>query len=295
MDAIDRIRAFNRFYIGHLGLLSRSYLGSGLGLTEVRILHDLDAENVPKARAVALGLGLDEGYVSRVLAGFERRGWLERQRGTGDARVRDLALTQAGRAAAAGLRAASRAALVQVIPAARIGAVAAALDATEAAFGVGEVVLRDLQPGDAGWIIGRHGALYAEDEGFDATFEALVADILAAFLRHHDPARERGWIAVRGSRRLGSVIVVAETPQVAKLRLVLVERCERGTGLAQRMLETAMSFARDAGYTGMRLWTHESHRAAGRLYARNGFILTEATPARSFGQNVVAQVWQRAL
>lgn len=295
MDAIDRIRAFNRFYTGHLGLLSRSYLGSGLGLTEVRILHDLDAERVPKARALAHRLGLDEGYVSRVLAGFERRGWLERRRGAGDARVRDLALTVEGRAAAAGLRAASRAALAEVIPAARIGAVAAALSEAEAAFGIGEVVLRDLQPGDAGWIIGRHGALYAEDEGFDATFEALVADILAAFLRHHDPARERGWIAVRGSQRLGSIFVVAETPQVAKLRLVLVERSERGTGLAQRMLETAMGFARGAGYSAMRLWTHESHRAAGRLYARNGFILTEATPARSFGQDVVAQVWQRAL
>ncbi|WP_309668290.1 helix-turn-helix domain-containing GNAT family N-acetyltransferase [Tabrizicola sp.] len=295
MDSIDRIRAFNRFYTGHLGLLSRNYLGSGLGLTEVRILHDLDATEPPRARDLALGLGLDEGQVSRVLAGFGRRGWLERRPSEVDARVRDLGLTAAGRQVVAELRAASRAALAEVIPVARAEVVARTLAEAEAALGRGEIALRDLAPGDAGWIIERHGALYAEDEGFDVTFEALVAEILGAFLRQHDPARERGWIAARATLRLGSIFVVAEAPKVAKLRLFLVERSERGTGLAQQMLETALDFARGAGFTSIRLWTHESHRAAGRLYARNGFRLTEAHPVQSFGQDMVTQAWERDL
>ncbi len=295
MDAIDRIRAFNRFYTGHLGLLSRSYLGSGLGLTEARILHDLDAAEPPRARDLARRLSLDEAQVSRVLAGFERRGWLERRPAVQDARVRDLALTVAGQAETAGLRAASRAALAAVIPATRADALVATLAEAEAILSSGEAVLRGLGPGDAGWIIERHGVLYAEDDGFDATFEALVAEILAAFLRQHDPVRERGWVAVRGALRLGSIFVVAETPEVAKLRLFFVEKSERGTGLAQRMLETALDFAHGAGFGTMRLWTHESHCAAGRLYRRNGFELTEARPTRSFGQDLVTQVWQRTL
>jgi DNA-binding MarR family transcriptional regulator/GNAT superfamily N-acetyltransferase len=295
LDVLDRIRAFNRFYSGHLGLLTDSYLGSGLRLTEARILHDLDQPDPPRARDLARDLRLDEGQVSRVLAGFQRRGWLKRRPSAGDARARDLVLTAAGRAQVAALREASRAALSTVIPAARLEGVAQALADARAALETGEITLRGLQPGDAGWVISRHGALYAADEGFDEGFEALVAEILSSFLRRHDPARERGWIAARGPLRLGSIFVVAETPEVAKLRLFFVEKSERGTGLAQRMLETAMGFAQGAGFTSMRLWTHESHRAAGRLYARNGFALTRSGPARSFGQPVVEQVWERRL
>ncbi|MCF1708378.1 GNAT family N-acetyltransferase [Tabrizicola sp. J26] len=159
--------------------------------------------------------------------------------------------------------------------------------------------MRDLQPGDAGWIISRHGALYARDEGFDSSFEALVAEIVAGFLRRHDPARERGWIAEgQEGERLGSIFCVGEDParpEVAKLRLFLVEPEARGTGLATTMLQACLAFARAAGYRHMRLWTHESHRAAGRLYARNGFRLSDSRPARSFGQDVVEQTWERPL
>jgi DNA-binding MarR family transcriptional regulator len=299
MDTIDRIRAFNRFYTGRLGLLGRSYLGSGLGLTEVRILHDLNAGPV-RARVLAQAIGVDEGQLSRTLKRFETEGWLTRRVATDDARQRDLALTETGRALADALRDRSRAEIGGMVDALAEGDRAL----LGAAFGTierllarpeGEVTLRALRPGDAGWIIARHGALYAEDEGFDPTFEALVAEILAAFLRSHDPARARGWIAARGEDRLGSIFCVAETEEVAKLRLFFVEKSERGTGLAQRMLDTCMDFARGAGYRHMRLWTHESHRAAGRLYARNGFALTGTHPARSFGQDVVEQVWERAL
>jgi DNA-binding MarR family transcriptional regulator len=297
MDSIDHIRAFNRLWTGRIGLLSRSYLDSGLGLTEVRVLHDL-ADGPVRARSLAQGLALDEGYLSRMLRQFEARGWITRVVVEGDARARDIALTADGHAQAKALKAASRDA---------IAAMMAGLDGVQqhllqdglaratAALADQPVTLRALQPGDAGWITARHGAIYAADEGFDATFEALVAEILAAFLRGHDPARERGWIAARGDQRLGSIFCVAGPDGTAKLRLFFVEHAARGSGLAQRMLDTCIGFARDAGYPRIRLWTHESHRAAGRLYARNGFALTDSRAARSFGQDVVEQTWERDL
>lgn len=158
-----------------------------------------------------------------------------------------------------------------------------------------EVILRPFGEADAAWIVARHGALYAEAEGFDATFSVLVAGIVRDFLAGHNANRERGWIAVRGGGRLGSIFCVDAGDGVAKLRLFLVEPEARGTGLAQRMLEACVGFARAAGYRRMRLWTHESHRAAGRLYARNGFLLTASVAARSFGVDVVEQTWEREL
>lgn len=297
MDAIDRLRAFNRFYTGWLGVLGRSYLGSGLGLTEVRVLHDLDREAPVRPRDLARALGLDEGYLSRMLAALARRGWVVQAPLPGDRRTRAATLTPAGRAVVAELRGQSRTALARAVPGAVQAALVERLEAARALIegGAAPVVLRGLAPGDAGWIVSRHGALYARDEGFDATFEALVAEIVAGFLRGHDPARERGWIAAQGEVRQGSIFCVDAGDGVAKLRLFLVEPEARGTGLAQRMLETCLVFAREAGYRRMRLWTHESHRAAGRIYARNGFALTAAAPARSFGQDVVEQTWERAL
>ncbi|WP_318248251.1 GNAT family N-acetyltransferase, partial [Xinfangfangia pollutisoli] len=213
-------------------------------------------------------------------------------------RARLLALTPAGMAEAQRLKAASRAGLAEMLqplpPPARAALAEGLATATEA-LDPPPVTLTPLQPGDAGWVIARHGAVYARDEGYDASFEALVAEILAGFLRRHDPTREAGWIARQGSRRLGSIFVMAEDAETARLRLVFLEAEARGTGLAQRLLDTALGFARAAGYRRMVLWTHESHRAAGRLYAKNGFALTASTPARAFGCDVVDQTWERAL
>jgi GNAT superfamily N-acetyltransferase len=157
----------------------------------------------------------------------------------------------------------------------------------------GTVTLRDLEIGDAGWLIEQHGVLYARDEGFDASFEALVAEILAAFIRDHDPSAERAFVAVEGSRRLGSVFCVRSgEPGVAKLRLFLLVPEARGRGLGQRLLDACVAFARDAGYRTLRLWTHESHRAACALYAKNGFRLTDSRPVRSFGVDLVEQSWE---
>jgi len=157
------------------------------------------------------------------------------------------------------------------------------------------IALHPFQPEDADWLVARHGALYAAEEGFDESFPRLVSGIVAEFLAQRLEGREAGWIAWRGDQRLGSIFVVEEDAQTAKLRLVLLEPAARGTGLAQRLLEHALDFARGAGYGRMRLWTHESHRAAGRLYARNGFALVASEAKRSFGQDVVAQTWERDL
>ena len=156
------------------------------------------------------------------------------------------------------------------------------------------VTLRDLAIGDAGWLIQRHAELYAADEGLDATFEPLVAEILADFLRNRDPAAERAFIAVdQDNQRLGSVFCVqsGETG-IAKLRLFLLEPAARGLGLGQRLLDACLGFARETGYRKMRLWTHESHTAACALYAKNGFVCTASEPVRSFGVDLVEQTWE---
>jgi len=158
-----------------------------------------------------------------------------------------------------------------------------------------ERLIKPFIPADADWVITRHAALYASDEGYDASFVALVAQIVADFVAAQPADGANGWIAWHGEQRQGCVFVVQESPTVAKLRLFLVEPDSRGTGLAQRLLETALGFSRDSGYKDMRLWTHESHAAAGRLYARNGFSLVESTKNRAFGCDVVDQIWHRKL
>lgn len=155
------------------------------------------------------------------------------------------------------------------------------------------VELRDLAIGDAGWLIQRHAELYARDEGFDASFEALVAEILAGFIRNRDPATERAFIVVSGNTRLGSIFCVRSgTPGIAKLRLFLLEPEARGLGLGRRLLAACLGFAREAGYTALELWTHESHRAACALYEKAGFRCTGSRPVRSFGVNLVEQSWE---
>jgi DNA-binding MarR family transcriptional regulator/GNAT superfamily N-acetyltransferase len=300
MDEIDQIRAFNRLWTQQMGILSRSYLGSGLGLAEARVLHDLDAPGPHRARALAAALGLDEGQLSRIIAGFARKGWLERAPDPADARARTLLLSPAGQAVVAGLKAASRGALqgmmAQLSGPNRAGLVAGLEKAATALQTQEAPRIRLLAPGDAGWILQRHAEIYAVDEGFDASFEPLVAEILLAFLRQYDPQREAGWVAWQGRQRLGSIFCMTSgpaTPDTAKLRLFLLEHAARGTGLAQDMMDQCLGFAQAAGYRKMRLWTHESHRAAGKLYARNGFRPIDSQPVHQFGQDLVDQTWER--
>lgn len=161
----------------------------------------------------------------------------------------------------------------------------------DAGMGDKAIILRDLAIGDAGWLIQQHGELYAADEGFDATFEALVAEILADYIRHRDPTCERAWIAVRGGQRLGSIFCVRQDGETAKLRLFLLVPESRGLGLGKRLLAACIAYARDTGYRRLQLWTHESHTAACALYAAYGFTLTGSKPVRSFGIDLVEQTW----
>ncbi|MBF9034674.1 GNAT family N-acetyltransferase [Rhodobacterales bacterium HKCCE2091] len=302
MDAIDRIRAFNRAHTRRIGLLDQGYLDKGLSLPEVRVLFELAHGPGWTARALAEALGLTEGYLSRLIARLVAAGLVRRRPNAGDHRAFDLALTDAGSEKAAALQALSRSQVAGWFEGRAPGTdaqVAEALETAEAALTPPDpdrVAFRDLAIGDAGWLIERHGTLYARDEGFDESFEALVAGILADFIQTRDPARERAWIAWDGPRRLGSVFCVeGRAPDIAKLRLFLLDPAARGMGLGQRLLELCLGFARDTGYRRLELWTHESHRAACALYAKNGFELTDSRPAHSFGVDVIEQEWGKDL
>lgn len=295
-NTVDRIRAFNRFYSKQMDLLGRSYLDSGFTLSEVRALHDLAAGDGPTARDLASALALDEGYLSRILKRFRARGWIERHPDPGDARRGRLRLTPAGLAGLTPLRARARdriEAQIGHLAGPERDALTAAMARIETILAgrAAPVVLRDLEPGDAGWVIGRHGALYARDEGYDHRFEALVARIVADILSFEHPDQGRGWITDQGGQRVGSVFCVRETADTARLRLFLIEPEARGQGLGRRMLAAAMDWARARGHRRMTLWTHESHRAACALYARAGFRLTASEPGQAFGQSVVDQTW----
>ncbi|MEL6169310.1 MAG: MarR family winged helix-turn-helix transcriptional regulator [Pseudomonadota bacterium] len=302
MDSIDRIRAFNRSYLRKMGLLSRNYLGTEMTVTEARVLFELAHDDELAARAIAHRLDLDEGYLSRVLSRFEAKGWILRRLDPEDGRARVLSLTDAGRAAFAPLEAASRADIAERLegrPAAAIERATEAMDQIDAALdpaASGELILRDLCVGDMGWLIQQHAELYARDEGFDDSFEPLVAEILAAYARTRDRQTERAFIACRGKVRLGSIFCVQSGEAgVAKLRLFLLVPEARGLGLGRRLLQACLGFAREAGYVRMRLWTHESHEAACALYAKHGFVLTRSEPVHSFGVDLVEQTWEIVL
>jgi DNA-binding MarR family transcriptional regulator/GNAT superfamily N-acetyltransferase len=295
MDAIDRIRDFNRFYTRALGLTGRSYLQSGRTLAEVRLIHEIGEGGAVTARALGQALGIDEAQLSRMLGRLAREGLVARQADAADGRQVLLSLTDQGRAMLAGFSAQSRAALAALIPEARREGLAEALEAARGMIQPWEPVIRTLRPGDAGWIIGTHGALYARDEDYDQSFEALVARIMAEFLEHGDPARECAWIAAEGERRLGTISCMREDEETARLRLFILVPEARGLGLGQRLHDTCVGFARAAGYRRMVLWTHESHRAACALYAKNGWRLVRSVPATAYGQSVVDQDWEITL
>jgi DNA-binding MarR family transcriptional regulator/predicted N-acetyltransferase YhbS len=300
MDEIDRIRAFNRAHTRRLGLLRQGYLEAGLSLAEARVIFELADGIGWTAGALSQHLGLNEGYLSRLLSRLSKSGLVEKTRHPQDGRAHILGLTRDGLIRAAELTALSRAQIeswVDGMPEAELDQLVARMEAVEASLArqsapAPEVELRDLAIGDAGWLVEQHGVLYARDEGFDASFEALVAEILADFIRHGDPACERGWIAWQDGARVGSIFCVkGPEPGLAKLRMFLLLPEARGLGLGQRLLDTCISYARETGYRRMVLWTHESHEAACALYRKNGFSLDSSVPVTSFGVDLVEQQW----
>lgn len=301
-NATDAIRAFNRFYTRQIGLLDQGFLGSPFTLTEGRVLYELAYRDNPTATEIARELSLDAGYLSRLLQKLERQGHLARGRDAQDGRQRPLRLTKTGRRIFAGLDRASGeqiAAMIAALTPGQLGELVGSMqtvrrllkpDTPQAAFS-----LRPLRIGDVGWIIHRQGILYAEEYGWDATYEGLVAEILGSFVKQFDPAAENAWVAERGGAVVGSVFLVRESAAVAKLRLLYVEPGARGLGIGRGLVDACTAFAREKGYRTLRLWTNDVLVSARRIYQAAGFRLVKEERHHSFGKDLVGQTWELAL
>lgn len=296
---ISAIRDFNRLYTRQLGLLERGFLGSKLTLTEARVLYELAQRSDVTASEIAGLLHLDMGYLSRILAKFQRRGWLSRKASSADARRQHLRLSAAGRAAFRPLDSEAKAQIAGMIapltPADRDSLVAAMREVKRAVAPPAEqpdVQIRDLKVGDIGWITHRQGILYAEEYGWDVTYEALVAKILSEFVSEFDPKRDGAWIAERGGAIVGSVFLVKVSKTVAKLRLLYVEPRARGAGIGQRLVQACIDGARARGYRKLELWTNDVLASARRIYESKGFRLVRQETHRSFGKKLTGQFWE---
>ena len=298
-DRIEAVRHFNRWYTQQVGALRGDLLATPYPLPQARVLFELAHRDGVTAADLAATLGLDRSYLSRLLAGLEKKGLVLRARDKADARRQSLALTAAGRRAFADLDRRSRdevRAILAPLAPERERRLLGAMAAIEHVLGAGETTevpftLRAHEPGDLGWVVSRHGALYAREYGWDASFEALVAEIAAKFLREFDPARERAWIVERDGERVGCVFVVGESASVAKLRMLLVEPDARGLGLGRRLVAECLRFARSVGYRELVLWTNDVLHAARRLYVEAGFTLVGEQRHTSFGHPLVGQTW----
>lgn len=305
---IEAVRRFNRFYTRKIGILQAGLLHSPFSLTKVRVLYELAHRENLTASVLGRELGLDGGYLSRMLRGFIRQGLITRKSSPRDSRQNLLKLTSRGRNVFATLnarsqqevrgmlRSVSSAEQPQLLEAMRIiqtllkDSSNGASEAKKAPF-----TLRSPQAGDLGWVVHRHGALYAQEYGYDERFEAIVAQIVAEFVQKFDPKRERCWIAEKDSEIVGSVMLVKKSPTVAKLRLLLVEPSARGLGLGRRLINECISFARKAGYKKMTLWTQSELHPARHLYKQAGFRLAGRRKHRDFGNTSVAEIWDLKL
>lgn len=302
---IDRVRRFNRFYTRTIGVLQDGYLRSPFSLAEVRVLYELAHRERATATELARELDLDAGYLSRILSGFDRRGLLERARSVRDGRESVLSLTRLGQDAFTPLETHVRdeiGALLARLSDQQQRELVGAMQTIESLLGVRPVpvdppayILRQHRPGDMGWVVERHGALYAQEYGFDEQFEALVASIVARFIEHFDPERERCWIAERDGQRVGCIFLVRASNTIAKLRLFLVDPEARGAGLGNALVGDCVRFARSAGYRKVRLWTQSNLLAARHLYAKAGFAMVGEEPHHSYSQDLVAETWELRL
>jgi len=300
---VAAIRAFNRFYTARVGALRDGLLATAHPLPEARVLYELGQVDRADFADLRRALDLDAGYLSRLLARLADQGLVTRERAPDDGRRQQVALTPDGRDAYTTLdrRSASEiAALLDGLAEDERGRLLDALRTVETilegAPGPAGFALRDPQAGDFGWVVQRHGALYAAEYGFDATFEALVAKVVADYANGHDPARERAWIAEASGRPVGCVFCMRRDERTAQLRCLLVEPSARGLGVGQALVDACVAFARQAGYAQIVLWTNDVLVGARRLYERAGFALAESAPHRSFGRDdLVGEDWALAL
>ncbi len=303
-ECIEAVRRFSRFYTRQIGLLHEGLLGGPLSLTEGRIIYEL-AHGETTATKLGSDLGLDAGYLSRILQGFEARDLIERRPCETDGRQSVLSLTSKGEEAFAAINARSREevrAMLGKLSAAEQQQLVAALETAETLLGGSRrpepkvpYMLRPHRSGDMGWVVHRHGVLYAEEYGWDERFEALVAEVVAGFIKSFDPKRERCWIAEREEAIIGSVFLVRHTEEVAKLRLLYVEPGARGLGVGRRLVGECVRFARQVGYSRITLWTNDVLVAARHIYQQAGFRLVEEERHHNFGPDLIGQSWELKL
>jgi DNA-binding MarR family transcriptional regulator/GNAT superfamily N-acetyltransferase len=295
---VAAVRRFGRFYTQRIQALQEAYLDTRWSLAESRVLYELATREAVTAAELGRELGLDSGYLSRIVRRFETEGLLVRERSEGDGRAQVLRLTAQGRAAFAPLDARQDALVAEMLarlPEASVAELVVAMRRIETLLDGAPSrgwLLRGLQPGDLGWIVSRHGALYAQEYGWNQEFEILVARIIAEAMETFDPAREGAWIAERDGTPVGSVFLVRVDDATAKLRILLVEPSARGLGIGARLVEECTSFARRVGYRRITLWTHSVLEGARRLYARAGYRIVETQPFRGFGQELTNEIWQ---
>ena len=300
---IETVRRFNRFYTRQIGVLQEHLLESPFSLTEARVLYELAHHAETTARSLGAELQLDAGYLSRILEAFRKRGLVERARSTTDGRQRLVRLTPRGRKAFAAINGSSfrdvRALLRPLAEVAQVRLIESMRTIETVLVGPHAArtpyILRAPQPGDMGWVVQRHGAVYAQEYGWDTTFEALVAEIVAKFIRQFDPKQERCWIAERDGLNVGCVFLVRKNRTVGQLRLLLVEPSARGLSIGARLVEECSRFARHVGYRRIVLWTNSVLHAACRIYQAAGYRLTEENRHHSFGKDLVGQTWQLEL
>jgi DNA-binding MarR family transcriptional regulator/N-acetylglutamate synthase-like GNAT family acetyltransferase len=302
-ERVEAIRRFNRFYTRQIGVLTEGLLASTFSLSEARVIYELAHREQTTASVLGDELGLDAGYLSRMLQSFKKHGLIDAQSSDVDRRQRVLRLTPAGQDAFAMLNARSyrqiEAMLNQMSLEDQQRLVAAMHDIEDLLGAQPErqvpYILRPHQPGDIGWVVHRHGLLYAAEYGWDETFEALVASVVAQFIQNYDPKRERCWIAEMNGEIAGSVFLVKQSDTVAKLRLLLVEPKARGLGVGTRLVAECIRLARQLGYTTLRLWTNSNLLAARHIYVQAGFKLVDQAPHHSFGHDLVGETWELAL
>lgn len=304
---VEAVRRFNRFFTRRIGVLREGLLHTTYSLTEARILLEVAHREASTATDLSRELGLDPGYLSRILSGLEQRGLIEKLPSESDGRKRIIALTPAGGEVFSLLEARSREEVGEMLGDLSQGGRRRLLDAMKTIEGVlGEdsakgfkfsepFFLRQHEPGDMGWVVHRHGVLYAGEYGWDERFEALVARIAADFIDGYDPTKERCWIAEMNGERVGCVFVVKAGDTVAKLRLLLVEPQARGLGLGAQLVDECICFARSRGYEKLTLWTNSMLDAARHIYKQKGFELVEKEEHHSFGKDLVGQNWELTL
>jgi DNA-binding MarR family transcriptional regulator/GNAT superfamily N-acetyltransferase len=300
---ISAVRSFNRFYTRKLGVLDQQLLKTPFSLSEARVLYELaNGENLA-AKEIGIELGLDPGYLSRIIQNFDENGLITRKPLPSDRRQYQLSLTAKGRQAFAKLDRSSHddvAAMLATLPRGDSERLIGAMAVIERLLGAPHVspppaILRGPRPGDMGWVVQSHGSLYASEYGFDSSFEGLVAEIAAKFLSSFDASRERCWIAEIDGAQVGSIFLVRHTDDVAKLRLLLVDPAGRGQRLGRRLVGECVAFGRQCGYRKITLWTQSILVAARGIYQDAGFALVATEPHRSFGQSLIGETWEREL